>query len=48
MNVRDIMRLIDEATEPVKMSKAEAVEFLERIETEIEMRKEALREEMDE
>lgn len=46
MTVADIMDIIDRATEPAVMGKREALEFLEQIETDIEGRKEALRDEL--
>lgn len=42
-----IMRLIDEETAPDRMSQQAALDFLEQIETEIEMRKDALRDEIE-
>lgn len=48
MTRSQIMEIIDEATEPKAMNKEEALDFLEDIISQIEMRIEALREEMEE
>lgn len=46
MTVDQIMELIEKATEPSKMSKSEAREFMECVRDEIGFRIEALTEEM--
>jgi hypothetical protein len=48
MTVDDVMQVIDRATGPKIMSKEDALDFLERIETELQGRMEALRDEIDE
>lgn len=45
--VEEIMSIIDAATQPSVMSKQEALDFLEQIETELLARTEALREEIE-
>ena len=45
MTIDNVMQLVDRATASMRMSKASAIEFLERIEVEIESRKKLLREE---
>lgn len=45
-DLESILSMVDRVTEPPKMSKSQALAFLEQIETEIEFRVEALREEM--
>lgn len=47
MTIEQIMKNIDYATEPKIMSKEEALDFLEQIETELQGRMEALREEIN-
>jgi len=42
----NVMQLIDRATASMRMSKVSAIQFLERIEVEIESRKKLLREEI--
>ena len=44
--IENIINVIDDACAPEKMTKPEAVDFLEQIVTEIDLRIEALREEM--
>jgi len=46
MTIDNVMQLVDRATASMRMSKASAIEFLERIEGEIESRKKMLREEI--
>lgn len=46
MSVDQIVELIEKATEPSKMGKSEAREFLERVRDELGFRIEALTEEM--
>lgn len=48
MTRQEIMDTIDEATGPEAMTKAEALEFLEELATDIEGRIEALKEELRE
>lgn len=46
MTVDLVMQTIDRATEPRVMPKKQALEFLEEVETELQSRMEALREEI--
>lgn len=48
MTMQDIIDDIDAATDPDRMTKKEAFEFLQRLSTEIESRMEALKEELRE
>ena len=46
MTIDNVMQLIDRATASMRMSKESAIEFLERVEVEIESRKKVLRKEI--